>query len=101
MAFITYGHHTLIGGKRKEAINSIFLTIILALIFTMFQYIEYSNAEFSMADGVFGTVFYASTGLHGFHVIIGTLFITLSCIRLGRYYLTTEGHIGLESSIIY
>lgn len=100
-AFITFGHHALIGSKRTESLTSIFYTIILAVIFTLFQYFEYINADFSIADSVYGTVFYASTGLHGFHVIIGTIFITWSFIRTVKYYLTKQGHIGLESSILY
>ena len=100
-AFITYGHHALIGGLRKDAIISIFWTIVLAVVFTLFQYLEYSNADFSIADSIYGTVFYASTGLHGFHVIVGTIFIFWSFTRLIKYYISKQGHIGLESSILY
>ena len=100
-AFITYGHHALIGGLRKDAIISIFWTIVLAVVFTLFQYFEYSNADFSIADSIYGTVFYASTGLHGFHVIVGTIFIFWSFTRLIKYYISKQGHIGLESSILY
>lgn len=65
MAFITYGHHAFIAGKRVFTINSFFMTIVLAIVFTLFQYIEYTDSSFSMSDSVFGTTFYASTGLHG------------------------------------
>jgi cytochrome c oxidase subunit 3 len=64
-AFITYGHHALIAGNRKASIDGVILTIILAIIFTALQYFEYSEAGFTMADGVYGSAFYASTGLHG------------------------------------
>ena len=64
-AFITWGHHALIQGDRKSAIIGTFLTIVLAVIFTALQYYEYSEAGFTIADGVYGTAFYASTGLHG------------------------------------
>jgi cytochrome c oxidase subunit 3 len=64
-AFITYGHHALIAGNRKAAIDGVIFTIILAIIFTALQYFEYSEAGFTMADGVYGSAFYASTGLHG------------------------------------
>lgn len=68
-AFVTYGHHALIAGQRKSAIVGTFITIILAVIFTSFQYYEYSEAAFSMSDGVYGSVFYASTGLHGLTIV--------------------------------
>jgi cytochrome c oxidase subunit 3 len=64
-AFITYGHHALIAGNRKGAIDGVILTIILAILFTGLQYFEYSEAGFTMSDGVYGSAFYASTGLHG------------------------------------
>jgi len=100
-AFITYGHHALIAGNRKAAIDGVILTIVLAVIFTALQYFEYSEAGFSMSDGVYGSAFYASTGLHGIHVIIGTLFITVALFRIINYQLTTKHHNGFESSILY
>src|ERR1700755_2600370 len=71
-AFITYAHHALIASNRKAAIDGIFVTLVLAIAFTLLQYYEYSEAGFTMSDGVYGSVFFASTGLHGFHVIIET-----------------------------
>ena len=100
-AFVTYGHHALIGGNRKGAIIGTFLTIVFAVLFTALQYYEYSEAGFTFADGVYGSAFYASTGLHGFHVIIGTLFIAVSLVRIINYQLTTKHHNGFESSILY
>ena len=62
MAFVTYGHHALIAGDRSGAIIGTFITIVLAILFTYLQYIEYSEASFSFADSVYGSVFFASTG---------------------------------------
>ena len=98
---ITYGHHALIKGDRKKAIIGGLLTIILAIVFTALQYIEYFNATFTITDSVFGTTFYASTGLHGIHVIIGTIFITVGFFRIINYHLTNSHHIGYEASILY
>ena len=100
-AFITYAHHALIKGNRKDSIYGTFFTIILAIVFTGFQYFEYSEAPFSISDSVYGSAFYASTGLHGFHVIIGTIFISTMFFRNLVYQLTKHHHIGFESSILY
>lgn len=100
-AFITWGHHALIQGNRKGAILGTLLTIVLAIVFTALQGIEYHEAGFSFADSVFGTVFYASTGLHGMHVIVGTLFISVAFIRMLFYHLTDSHHLGFEASILY
>ena len=101
MAFITYAHHAFIAGKRIYTINSLFMTIVLAVVFTLFQYIEYSDSQFSIADSVFGTTFYASTGLHGFHVIVGTIFIIVGFIRIINYNVNKQGHVGVETGILY
>jgi len=100
-AFVTYGHHALIGGNRKGAIIGTFLTIVFAVLFTALQYYEYSEAAFTISDSVYGTVFYASTGLHGLHVIIGTIFITVGFFRIVKYHLTETHHQGHEAGILY
>lgn len=64
--------HALIKGDRKKAIIGGLLTIILAIVFTALQYVEYFNAPFTITDSVFGTTFYASTGLHGLITIAPT-----------------------------
>jgi cytochrome c oxidase subunit 3 len=100
-AFITYGHHALIAGNRKAAINGVFATIILALIFTGLQYFEYCEAGFTISDSVYGAAFFSSTGLHGLHVIVGTIFILVGFIRLINYQLTKQHHQGFEAGILY
>jgi cytochrome c oxidase subunit 3 len=74
-ATVTYGHHALIQGNRKGALYGSVFTIILAIIFTLFQGVEYSVSSFTISDGAFGTCFFFGTGFHGFHVIIGTIFL--------------------------
>ena len=54
-----------------------------------------------MADSVYGSAFYASTGLHGAHVIIGTTFILFCLIRMVSYHLTDAHHVGFEAAILY
>lgn len=100
-AFITFAHHALIYGNRKNAILGTILTIIFAILFTGLQYYEYAEAGFSIADSVYGSAFFCSTGLHGFHVIVGTLFIGVQFYRLLQHHLTNSHHIGMEGAIAY
>jgi cytochrome c oxidase subunit 3 len=78
-ATITYSHHALIqgGNSRNSSIYGAIFTVLLALIFTVFQYIEYSVSSFTISDGAFGTCFFFGTGFHGLHVIIGTIFLAV------------------------
>src|ERR1700709_2593043 len=76
-ATITYAHHSLIQGKREGALYGSIATVLLAVIFTIFQGVEYSVSSFTISDGAFGTCFFFGTGFHGFHVIIGTIFLAV------------------------
>ena len=86
-AFITYSHHALLNQNRSGAIIGAFLTIILAILFTGLQYYEYSEAGFTFADSIYGTVFFASTGLHGLIMIAPTKFINNSICRVRKFQL--------------
>lgn len=82
-ATVTYAHHSLIHGERKGALYGSIATILLAIIFTGFQGIEYSVSSFTISDGAFGTCFYFSTGFHGLTYVAPTslfIFILLSKI---------------------
>jgi cytochrome c oxidase subunit 3 len=77
-ATITYAHHSLIKGERKGSLYGSIFTVLLATVFTIFQGIEYNVSSFTISDGVFGTCFFFGTGFHGFHVIIGTIFLAVA-----------------------
>ena len=100
-ATVTYSHHAVINKNRAGAISGLILTILLATVFTVCQGIEYANAPFTIADGVYGSTFYMSTGFHGIHVIVGTIMLAVSLGRLVQYHFTSTHHIGYESAILY
>ena len=100
-AFITYAHHALLAGDRKGGIEGTLVTIWLAILFTALQYYEYVEAPFTITDSVFGSAFFASTGLHGLHVIVGTTFILVGLIRMINYHFSTTHHLGFEAAILY
>ena len=98
---VTYAHHCLIQGHRSGALYGLIYTIILAIIFTALQGIEYTVSSFTITDGAFGSCFYFGTGFHGLHVIIGTIFLSIGFWRLLAYHLTENHHLGLEAGILY
>ncbi len=100
-ATITYAHHSFIATGRTGAIYGAIFTILLALIFTGFQGLEYHVSSFTISDGVFGTCFFFGTGFHGFHVIIGTIFLSVALWRIYDYQLTDQHHSGFEGGILY
>jgi len=100
-ATVTYAHHAIFYGSRNSALYGLIFTVILAVVFTAFQGFEYATSSFNMSDGAYGSCFYFSTGFHGLHVIIGTIFITVGLVRIIFYHFTRSHHIGLEASILY
>jgi cytochrome c oxidase subunit 3 len=74
---VTYAHHSIIQGKRSGALYGLVLTVLLAIVFTILQGVEYSVSTFTIGDGTYGSCFYFGTGFHGLHVIIGTAFIAV------------------------
>jgi cytochrome c oxidase subunit 3 len=74
---VTYAHHSLIQGNRSGALYGLVATVVLAIIFTGLQGVEYTVSSFTISDGVFGSSFYFGTGFHGLHVMIGTAFIAV------------------------
>jgi cytochrome c oxidase subunit 3 len=100
-ATVTYAHHSLIQGKRNGALYGSIATVVLALIFTGFQGLEYSVSSFTISDGAFGACFFFGTGFHGLHVIIGTIFLGVALWRIYAYHLTDNHHLGFEGGILY
>jgi cytochrome c oxidase subunit 3 len=98
---ITYAHHSLIQGNRNGALTGTVYTIILALIFTILQGVEYTVSSFTISDGTYGSCFYFGTGFHGLHVMIGTAFISVGLWRVLSYHVTDNHHLGYEASILY
>jgi cytochrome c oxidase subunit 3 len=100
-AFITWSHYAILAGYRKDSIEALIYTIILAIFFTFLQYFEYCVAPFNISDSVYGSVFYMTTGLHGSHVLIGTIFLTVCLYRLVAHHFTTTHHLGFECGAWY
>lgn len=98
---VTYSHHCLINRNRSGALYGLVYTILLAIVFTALQYVEYSVSSFTISDGTYSSCFYFGTGFHGLHVIIGTAFLAVGFWRLLAYHLTENHHLGYESSILY
>jgi cytochrome c oxidase subunit 3 len=100
-ASITVVHSDIIGNNVQRAKKAFLLTLILALAFTLIQLMEYIEAPFNIADGIYGSTFFMATGFHGFHVIIGTTFIAVCFIRFIKHQFTKEHHIGFEAAAWY
>ncbi|MDW3204808.1 MAG: cytochrome c oxidase subunit 3 [Alphaproteobacteria bacterium] len=98
---VTWAHHALREGKRKELIQGLALTVVLGACFTALQAYEYGHAAFGFTEGIYSSTFYMATGFHGFHVIVGTLFLLVCLIRASRGDFTPSKHFGFEAAAWY
>ena len=106
---VTWAHHALQTGDRKGAKIGLLLTIILGVMFTSIQAYEYSHiiehkyffSEEAANSGLYGSSFFMATGFHGFHVLIGTIFLTVCLIRLLSGGFTPQKHFGFEAAAWY
>jgi len=98
---VTWRHHRLMSKKRNKAIISLIITIILGIYFTALQLEEYSNRQFTIADSVFGSIFFISTGFHGLHVMIGTTFLLINWYRIIKSHFSRNHHFGFEAAAWY
>lgn len=100
-ATVTWAHHSIVCGNRRGSVQALTLTVILGVLFTLLQAMEYVEAPFSIADSVYGSTFFVATGFHGLHVIIGTIFLSICLVRLYLSHFTRSHHFGFEAASWY
>jgi cytochrome c oxidase subunit 3 len=122
---VTWAHHAIQHGDKKGAVQGLALTVILGISFTAIQAFEYAHAPFTFgfngaalapftepshatltaAQGnlgaIYGSTFFMATGFHGFHVIVGTVFLAVCLIRAIRGHFTPTRHFGFEAAAWY
>jgi cytochrome c oxidase subunit 3 len=95
---VTWAHHSLIHGDRHGLKLGLLLTILLGVAFTSCQAWEYIHAPFGFRGGIYGSTFFMATG---FHVIVGTIFLTVCLIRAMKGDFTPKQHFGFEAAAWY
>nr|AHA52588.1 cytochrome c oxidase subunit III [Sigalphus bicolor] len=98
---ITLTHFCILMSHKKMSLLNIFITIFLGGIFSIFQYLEYNESYFNITDSCYGSIFFLMTGFHGIHVIIGTLFILITYLRLYLNHCSFIHHFNFEGASWY
>ena len=70
-------------------------------MFTIFQVYEYTHAAFSFSGNIYGANFFMATGFHGFHVVVGPIFLAVCLFRALKGHFTPESQIGFEAAAWY
>lgn len=98
---VTWAHYAILQGDNKSTIQALWYTVILGALFTACQAYEYSHAAFGFKDGVYATTFYMATGFHGFHVLVGTIFLAVCLGRAYKGHFKPDRHLGFEFAAWY
>ncbi len=98
---VTWAHHALREGDRNGLKTGLLCSWILGLIFTACQAYEYHHGSFKFVDGIYASTFFMATGFHGFHVIVGTIFLFVCWVRAVKGDFTPTQHFGFEAAAWY
>ncbi|MEQ8747284.1 cytochrome c oxidase subunit 3 [Pyruvatibacter sp.] len=98
---VTWAHHALQTGDRQGLKWGLICTVVLGVLFSALQAYEYSHAAFGFSGNIYGATFYMATGFHGFHVIIGTIFLAVCLGRAYAGHFTAKHHFGFEAAAWY
>ncbi len=102
--------------KAKKSLSIFFLssTISLAFVFLFIKFLEWSAkfqhgiypgseqlANAHKGDQMFFGLYYAMTGLHALHVIVGITILTFMLVFVIRNRITPDNYVRLENSGLY
>ena len=87
--------------NRKDLVNGLIIAVALGALFTFFQAYEYGHAAFGFSGNIYGATFFMATGFHGFHVLIGSIFLLVCLFRTMKGHFTPTQHIGFEAAAWY
>nr|AJC10865.1 cytochrome c oxidase subunit III [Macoma balthica] len=101
-AAVTWAHRAVAIHDREEAMIPLGLCVLAGVVFLRFQFGEYSTASFTIADSAYGSCFYMLTGLHGSHVLGGTLFLAAMLARnYFCHFIRPHRHMGVVFAVWY
>ena len=99
--FATWAHHALQEDDRDGLKWGLVGAVVLGVLFTITQAYEYGHAAFGFSDNIYGANFFMATGFHGFHVIVGTIFLFVCLLRVLKGHFTPQSHVGFEAAAWY
>ena len=98
---VTWAHHALLHNDRSGLKWGLALTIVLGILFSSVQAYEYAHAPYSFSGSLYGATFFMATGFHGFHVLVGTIFLLVCFFRALAGDFTPKQHFGFEAAAWY
>lgn len=100
---VHYAHHGLLHNRRGRFLALLGITIGLGGLFLGVTGFEWSEVlmHFDPRENLYLSVFFSITGLHGLHVIIGLVMLSLALVRALVGDFTPRLHNGVEVPVAY
>lgn len=97
---VTLAHEALMHNQRKKLIGFLAATVLLGVVFLALQFHEfyeaYTKLGLTLGSGVYGATFFMLTGLHGFHVTVGAVMLTVILMRCLAGHFEPKHHFAFE-----
>jgi len=87
--------------NRTRFVGLLLATIVLGSLFLGGQAYEYTHLRDTWAGSTFGASFFTLTGMHGFHVFIGVIFLITVLIQTLRGTYSAHRYFGLTAATLY
>lgn len=100
-AALTCVQYAVIGGQFRDVLLGFIALFIYAIYFMLSQWNEYVVAFHQVNDSVFGSTMYILTMFHGFHVLIGSIFLFICFIRFLLGHFKTTSYLALTLAAWY
>jgi len=101
---VTWAHAAVLLNEKADFILALGLSALIGFVFLGFQAYEYvhlAHDYFGFTDGIFASTFYMATGFHGFHVLVGALFLGVCYLRAKKGHFEKDDHFGFEAAAWY
>ena len=102
---LTWAHWGLLQGRRHWLRRGLLLTLVLGFTFLGLQLFEYHHAwthmRLTLSSGAYGMTFYLLTGLHGLHVLVGSLILLVVWLRVLKGHFDARHHFAFEAAAWY
>jgi cytochrome c oxidase subunit III len=100
-ATVTWAHWGLKQDRRRQLVYGLILTVLLGVAFLSLQSYEflhaYTGLGLTLGAGVYGATFFMLTGLHGFHVTLGVVMLTVILLRSLKGHFSPDHRFAVEA----
>jgi cytochrome c oxidase subunit III len=79
----------------------ILLTVAMGIAFLAWKFSEWATSPFSVSTHAYGTVFFALTGFHALHLLVGLVLLWAVAVRIGQGAYRSGDQSGPEAVVYY